>query len=177
MLLKPQSLLDIGIGFGKFGFLAREYLEIWDGRNTYGDWQRRIDGIEANPDYVTDLQRQIYDNIYIGDALKVLPTLDHIYDLIIMVDVLEHFTPEDGQKLFSECRRKSRSILISTPKVVTAQDDVFNNEYERHRSQWQMENFVAPVKYRVPHPTKLIVFLPQQRIPELDMAAGTGQQL
>ena len=47
MIVKPQSLLDIGIGFGKFGFLAREYLELWDRRNKYDDWQRRIDGIEA----------------------------------------------------------------------------------------------------------------------------------
>jgi len=170
MMLKPQSVLDIGIGFGKFGFLAREYLELWDGRNKYDDWQRRIDGIEANEAYVTDLQKLIYSNIYIGNALEVLPKIDHIYDLLMMVDIFEHFTPEEGQKLFSECRRKSKAILISTPKVVKAQDDVFDNEYEQHRSQWHEQNFIAPVKYRLPHPTKLIIFMPQQRIPELDRA-------
>jgi len=26
----PLSILDIGVGFGKYGLLAREYLEIWD---------------------------------------------------------------------------------------------------------------------------------------------------
>ena len=172
MIVKPKSILDVGIGFGKFGFLAREYLELWDGRDVYNDWQCRIDGIEANSEYVTELQRMIYDNIHIGDALDILPGMAQIYDLLIMVDVLEHFTPEDGQRLFTECRKKSKAILISTPKVVSDQGDAFNNEFERHRSQWHDDNFIAPFKYRIPHPSKLILFLPQDRVPELDQAAG-----
>jgi hypothetical protein len=27
--LQPQSILDIGCGFGKYGMLMREYLELW----------------------------------------------------------------------------------------------------------------------------------------------------
>ena len=33
--LKPFSILDIGSGFGKYGVLCREYLELWDGRQEY----------------------------------------------------------------------------------------------------------------------------------------------
>ena len=33
--LNPKSVLDIGSGFGKFGVLCREYLELWDGRQKY----------------------------------------------------------------------------------------------------------------------------------------------
>ena len=47
VLANPQSVLDVGCGFGKYGVLAREYLELWDGRQRYGDWTRRIDAIEA----------------------------------------------------------------------------------------------------------------------------------
>ena len=31
----PSSVLDIGTGFGKYGLLCREYLELWDGRENY----------------------------------------------------------------------------------------------------------------------------------------------
>ena len=48
MLTDPQSMLDVGVGFGKYGFLAREFLELYDGRDAYADWQRRIDGIEVH---------------------------------------------------------------------------------------------------------------------------------
>ncbi len=59
----PMSVLDIGIGFGIFGFLAREYTDVRLGR--YFNWKTRIDGIEIFEKYITHLQREIYNNIYI----------------------------------------------------------------------------------------------------------------
>ena len=44
--LNPQSVLDVGVGFGKYGFLCREYLELWDGREEYKKFLRRVDGIQ-----------------------------------------------------------------------------------------------------------------------------------
>ena len=37
-LTDPMSMLDIGVGFGKYGVLAREYLELRDGREAYSPW-------------------------------------------------------------------------------------------------------------------------------------------
>jgi hypothetical protein len=28
---RPRSVIDVGVGFGKYGVLCREYLEFWDG--------------------------------------------------------------------------------------------------------------------------------------------------
>jgi hypothetical protein len=38
--------MEIGVGFGKYGLLLREYLEIWGEGEVYEDWLRKIDGIE-----------------------------------------------------------------------------------------------------------------------------------
>jgi hypothetical protein len=38
--LQPQSILDVGMGFGKWGVLAREYLDVWGGRCRPADWRR-----------------------------------------------------------------------------------------------------------------------------------------
>jgi SAM-dependent methyltransferase len=157
---QPQSVLDIGIGFGKFGFLCREYLELWDGRNKYGDWKKRIDGIEAFPQYVTPLQKQIYDNIFIGDARQIVPTLTHYYDLILMIDVIEHFTLEEGHRLLHHCAKHSRGLLISTPLAVSAQEDSFGNPFEIHKSQWTPDQFNAfPEKVFFPNPHALLCYL------------------
>ncbi len=123
----PYSLLDIGCGRGKYGLLAREYLELWgDGGS------RTIDAVEAFPANITPLVKLIYDDVYEGDALDVVPTLP-AYDLYLLIDVLEHFTKEDGRKLLAACKG---DILIATPKRFTAQDAVGGNEYERHKSFW-----------------------------------------
>ncbi len=137
----PQKFLDIGIGFGKYGFLSREYLELWDPDSVYGTNKRQIDGIEAFKPYLTPLHRLIYDRIFTGDAREVLPTLTDHYDLILMIDVFEHFTYEDGMKVLEECRRCGRNILISVPKIMSVQKDVYGNPYETHRYNWKRKDF------------------------------------
>jgi len=45
--LSPRSILDVGVGFGKYGFLLREYMELWDeSTKAYGVWNIKIDGVE-----------------------------------------------------------------------------------------------------------------------------------
>jgi len=75
--LRPRSVLDIGVGTGKYGFLLREYLDMW----VYGDgstWPprrvARIDGIEGCEKYIGEVQRSVYDHIYVGNALDILPS-------------------------------------------------------------------------------------------------------
>ena len=155
---KPGSVLDIGIGFGKYGFLCREYLELWDGREVYHEWKRRIDGIEVFKDYITPLQDMIYDRIYVGNALDVLPNLTFTYDLILLIDVLEHFIEDEGYRLLHECRSKGRKILVSTPKNIRTQGAAFGNDHETHRFQWQPDKLESLDMDIVEHPSKYIFY-------------------
>jgi len=133
--INPLSILDIGVGFGKYGVLCREYLEFWDGRNEY-TFKRRIDGIEAFKDYLTPLHKFVYNKIYTGNALQLIDKINFSYDLVLLIDVLEHFTKEEGTLLVKKIVSKNKGLLLSTPKKVHAQDTVFKNKYETHKSQW-----------------------------------------
>jgi hypothetical protein len=139
-VISPKKLLDIGVGHGKYGFLAREYLDAANNRKDYSIREVQIDGIEAFPDYITELQRLIYDNIFIGDALSAIEKVSK-YDLILMMDVFEHFTYEDGVRLLNKCLNKSRYVLISSPKHVSPQGAEYGNIYETHRFEWQKKHF------------------------------------
>jgi len=141
ILTRPQKVLDVGVGFGKYGLLSREYLELYDGREKYKDWKRQIDGIEVFKEYLTPAHEYIYDHIYIGNALEVLPTLQDQYDLILLIDTLEHFGYEEGVSLLEECMRRSRNMIISTPWDIGSQEESFNNPFEKHKFQWQKKHF------------------------------------
>jgi len=141
ILTKPKTILDIGVGFGKYGLLSREYLEFYDGREKYDDWERQIDGIEAFKEYVTPIYDFVYDNVYIGNALEILPTVQKHYDLILIIDVLEHFEYEDGIMLLKECMQRCSNTIISTPKDIGSQGDIFGNTFEMHRFQWEKKHF------------------------------------
>jgi hypothetical protein len=139
----PQSMLDVGVGFGKYGVLAREYLELLDGHALYDDRSRRIDGIEIFPDYLTDLHHAVYDRIMEGDAVEILPTLPNAdYDLILLVDVLEHFPTQVGSVVLEECLRVGRNLIVSTPLHFFTQEG-YGNPHEQHRSFWTKGDLLA----------------------------------
>lgn len=136
----PTSVLDIGIGQGKWGFLCREYLESWNDRVFPNQWQVRIDGIEIFKDYVDYLPwiRQIYDEIYIGDASEIDFSS---YDLIIACDVIEHLPKEKGLTLINKCKEKAnKCFIVNIPIGENWLNNkiVARNLYEKHQSIWNL---------------------------------------
>jgi 2-polyprenyl-3-methyl-5-hydroxy-6-metoxy-1,4-benzoquinol methylase len=140
--LDPQSVLDVGPGFGKYGFLAREYLELWWRTTDYARRTRRIDAVEVFEPYITALQRYIYDEVHIGDALAVLPKLPH-YDVILLIDVIEHLDKPDGIRLIGALLQKGTFLVVSTPKNPAPQGAHFGNVHERHTSVWTKRELTA----------------------------------
>jgi 2-polyprenyl-3-methyl-5-hydroxy-6-metoxy-1,4-benzoquinol methylase len=139
--LNPKSVLDIGSGFGKFGVLCREYLELWDGRQKY-EFNRRIDGVEVFQQYISPLHRYVYDNIFNENILDIVQELNIRYDLVLLIDVLEHFEKDQGKELVKTLIKKNRGIIISTPKKPSLQEDAFGNIYETHRSVWSKDELM-----------------------------------
>ena len=138
-ILKPTTVMEIGVGFGKYGLLLREYLEIWGEGEVYEDWLRKIDGIEIFESYIMDHHRVIYDEIYIGNALEIMPERD-CYDLILLIDVLEHVEYESAINLLNICKQKAKHVIISTPKDIGHQGAGYGNIYESHLSQWSRKS-------------------------------------
>lgn len=140
-LTDPGSILDVGVGLGKYGLLAREYLELPRGRLRRQDWQLQIDGIEVFRAYANPLYDYVYDRIYWGDAAEIVPALESRYDLALLVDVLENFDRQAGERFLADLLRVARNVLISTPKEWEDQGPLFGSQFEQHRSVWHKGHF------------------------------------
>jgi hypothetical protein len=146
--LKPRSILDVGVGFGKWGHLFREYTDILQAecdpeRYSRKNWQVRIDGIEGYAPYITDMHRYLYNDIHIGKAQDLINQLPK-YDLIFVGDVIEHFEKQAGLDFLEKAFAKAkRAVVVTTPKNETGQADLCGNELERHRSLWSRRDFKA----------------------------------
>ena len=144
--LKPGSILDVGVGFGKWGHLFREYTDILEAerdpaRYRRENWQVRIEGIEGHAAYLTPMHQYLYDQIHVGDAALLMKSLVN-YDLIFLGDIIEHFEKAAGMALLQDAlARANQAVIVSTPKYETAQEDLCGNELERHRSLWSAEDF------------------------------------
>ena len=87
-----RTVLDIGIGFGKFGYLLRDYFDAKEKHYFQpSEWKLKITGVDVFQGYLSDIQYKIYNKIIIGDIITVLPKLGH-FDLAILSDVIEHFS-------------------------------------------------------------------------------------
>ncbi len=140
--LNPLTILDVGVGFGRWGVLFREFLEIWGDGNYSGKWNRLIDGIEIFPGYIKPYHEYFYDNIYSENASGFIKNMDKKYDLINCGDVIEHFEKEEACNLIDNCISKSKYLLINVPTGNNwSQGAINGNEYERHRSTWKNSDF------------------------------------
>jgi len=130
--IKPTSVLDVGCGNGKYGFLCREYIEYWLQKTPI------IHGIEVFAPYVTKLERQkIYDGIFKSEAIDELEYMgSNSYDVVLAIDILEHFNEEDGKQFIGELKRVGKNVIICTPTIVKEQGACFGNKYEIHKKQW-----------------------------------------
>jgi hypothetical protein len=144
--LRPNSILDVGVGFGKWGHLFREYTDILaaehdPARYRRENWRVQIDGIEGFPEYITEMHRFLYNHIHLGRAEEIIQSLP-AYDVVFLGDVLEHFTRETGQQFLRDAlEHASQAVIVSTPKYETEQEGLCGNELERHRSLWSARDF------------------------------------
>ncbi len=187
--LMPSSILDVGLGNGKLGFIARDLLDVMHGeRYRQEEWQIRIDGIEAFPDYVQAHQRAIYDDILIGDAFEVIDRVG-LYDVILLGDVLEHLEKTRAEAFLDKCcAHCKQGIILSIPLSERwTQADIYGNPYERHLSFWKLEELETRVtEFRLlefagvgQYGTFLIRredYLHYQARRRADTLAGEGQQ-
>ena len=129
---RPDTVLDVGSGFGKYGALAREYAA-----------PSRVDALD-----VTEPRLPGYDHVYLGDLReldRVLPSDAPRYDLALFVDVIEHFEKAEGHRVLAGLLRRSRRVLVTTPLGFRAQE-IPGLPFETHRSGWWPWDFG---RYRV----------------------------
>ena len=69
--LDPQSVLDVGCGYGQWGMLLRQHLDYpWQLHAGIPRWNRRIDGIEAWEPYRNPLWDFAYDKVVVKEATE-----------------------------------------------------------------------------------------------------------
>lgn len=140
--LQVRSVLDVGIGFGKYGMLIREALEVPLGRYHKHQWQMKVDGIEVFPGYKNPIHQYCYDQVYYGDVLSLAAELPS-YDVILLIDVLEHFDKETGKSLLQQLvSHINQCLLVSTPLYPDPQGAFLGNANEAHQSRWVLTDFL-----------------------------------
>ncbi len=120
--LNPKRVLEIGPGHGKYGCLLMEYTSA------------TVDAVEVFEPYVRDFKLKAkYDRVTVGNGLEA--DLSG-YDLVLLIDVIEHWEKPDGLAFLRRATEGGATVLVSTPRGFFPQGAVNGNEWETHRSAW-----------------------------------------
>lgn len=146
---RPATIADVGAGWGKLGLIAREaltavaaetgddpspdpwevvFLEAWEGGEYF---------TTGKPGSILDA---VYDRVVPGWA--TVARHPHGFDLVLLVDVLEHIPKDEGGALLAVLIGANRAVLVSTPRVVTFYDRHFYGVPE-HVCQWELAELKA----------------------------------
>jgi len=108
-------VLDIGHGWGKYGLLLREYLDGSSIMNPRPEWELKIDCVEVCKEYTRPHIMHIYDVVWVDDVRNWVYKIQGKWDIILLIDVIEHLLKEDWLWIYSKIKPRAKWILISTP--------------------------------------------------------------
>lgn len=78
------------------------------------DWHIKIDGIEAFASYQNPIHDHVYDKVYYGNVFDCIHQLPQ-YDVVLLIDVLEHFEKEEGKDVIKQImKHTNKALIIST---------------------------------------------------------------
>lgn len=83
-----------------------------------------------------------------SDAYAYVMHQEEPCDVVLLIDVLEHFVLNDAIALLDKCRKISKRVVIFLPIGECRQDALDGNPYQKHASTWTLDDFEgASVEY------------------------------
>jgi ubiquinone/menaquinone biosynthesis C-methylase UbiE len=97
-------------------------------------------GVDIFEPYLEECRRKKIHSNYIRADIREIDFKDGSFDAVLMLEVLEHCTKEEGQRLLYRCYRWARKkVIITTPNGYLPQDEYDNNPFQEHISGWSVE--------------------------------------
>lgn len=128
-----NRVLDIRIGWGRYGLLLREQLDISSIHTEKKDWTLTIDGVAIRSEYVNSHTNYLYNTIYISPIETWAPNYKgHPYDIVIWADGIEYAYVSSVQKIVNSILGYCKWFIIVTPSGP-------NNPYMSIRNNVQID--------------------------------------
>jgi hypothetical protein len=148
--VRPNSVLDLGVGYGKWGLLLREHLEAPAGRVYPEEWRVHIEGVEIWEAQITRLPwiRDLYDELHIGDVSQIIHRLSK-YDVILALGILEYLPYEPALSTLKALVTRFHSALclfLPIGEAWLGHGQVGDNPYTIPKSAWDRGMVVHAVR-------------------------------
>lgn len=127
-LMDCESVLDLGCGRHSMIPIIPSFI--------------RTTGVELfEPHYREAVEKARHDKLIQADITKI-EFEDNSFDAVVLMDVIEHLSKDEGEKLIKKLERWARKkVIVFTPNGFLHQDEYADNPYMVHQSGWECAEF------------------------------------
>jgi SAM-dependent methyltransferase len=98
-------------------------------------------GVEIYQPYLEECRQKKIHSEYIKADIRKIEFKKGSFDAVLMLEVLEHLTREEGELMIDRCLRWARKkVIIATPNGYLEQDGYDHNPFQEHKSGWSVED-------------------------------------
>ncbi len=127
-LMDCKSVLDLGCGHHSMVPIIPTYIE--------------KTGVELFEPYYQEALRKKRHHAYIQEDVMKVDFKDKTFDAVVLLDVIEHLSKEEGLALIKNMERWARKkVIVFTPNGFLHQDCYDDNPYMKHKSGWTYDEF------------------------------------
>jgi len=123
---RGQSILDVACGGGTAMKLINKHKRFY------------AMGVDISKPCLCEAKKQKAHDDYILCDIRELPIKRKSFDIVLCLEVIEHFEKEEGHRLLEEMEGIARrQVIISTPARLFPQHPPSgDNPYQEHRASW-----------------------------------------
>lgn len=97
-------------------------------------------GVEAFKPYLIESKNKKIHAKYLNKRIEELNFPEKSFDVVIMIDVLEHLEKEQGKILLKKAEKWARKkVIINSPNGYLPLKSLDENHFQLHRSGWTIE--------------------------------------
>ncbi len=98
---------------------------------------KRSVGVEAFEPYLQKAKEKGIHTEYLNKKIEDLDFPENNFDAVLMIEVLEHLSEEEGVKVLEKINKwAKKKIIVSSPNGFIKQKEVDGNPLQKHLSGW-----------------------------------------
>lgn len=130
-MMPPGNLrvLDLGCGPGTAGEILNQ------------DLKHHFTGVDIYQPYVERCRASSYYNEVKKKDLKKLKIKKGSFDVILLLQVIEHLNKKEAVKLLKDCiKAAEKAVIVAVPNGICHQESYDGNIHHEHKSTWDVQD-------------------------------------